>query len=169
MNPNIAIQKQSINDNSDSYKKGYLFEQFVIKLFNEKKFKLHKHRKSKRLMKEASLSYKLSYPDLELIFLGKNKYFFAVECKWRNKPVNGLITWAKDHQIKKYNHFRLWQNMPVFIAIGVGGHPSNPEKLYITPLEKISGSSQIHESDLMPYKRKPTHRFFYDTVQLKLF
>jgi hypothetical protein len=106
---------------------------------------------------------------LELVFVGARHYRFAVECKWRKEFIAGKIEWAKDKQICVYEDFQHQNRIPVFIAIGIGGEPSNPEKLFVTPLDNISGSTEVYESELIPYKRKPTHRFFYNTVQLKLF
>jgi hypothetical protein len=60
-------------------------------------------------------------------------------------------------------------NVPVFIAIGIGGRPSNPRKLFVTPLREICDIPIVSESQLMPFKRKTSRRFFYDTVQTMLF
>lgn len=166
---NNVFQQQSTKAIQDSYEKGYLFEKFVIGLFNERNFRRKEYRESKRIIEGTTLLPDHYYPDIELIFLGKKKYFFAVECKWRKSLQNGMITWAKEHQIRRYEEFQSCKRMPVFIAIGIGGEPYAPEKLFVTPFEKIKGSSQVFESDLIPYKRKPSHRFFFDTVQLKLF
>ncbi|MBX3256365.1 MAG: hypothetical protein KF862_19675 [Chitinophagaceae bacterium] len=166
---NNVFQQQTTKANQDSYEKGYLFEKFVISLFNEKNFKVQECRESKRIVEGATLLADHYYPDIELIFLGKKKYFFAVECKWRRSLQNGMTTWAKEHQIRRYEEFQVRKRIPVFIAIGIGGEPYAPEKLFVTPFEKIKGSSHVFESDLIPYKRKPSHKFFYDTVQLKLF
>lgn len=59
--------------------------------------------------------------------------------------------------------------MPVFIVIGIGGTQSNPEKLFVTPLDNIKTYVEVYEHQLIEYKRNPTHKFFYDTIQLKLF
>lgn len=164
-----VFQQQNTKAIQNSYEKGNLFEKFVIQLFNEKKFKVKQYRESKKIIKGTVLLADHYYPDIELVFLGKQKYFFAVECKWRKNLLNGMITWAEQHQIKRYEEFWLFRKIPIFIAIGIGGEPSAPEELFVTPFEKIKGSSQVFESDLIPYKRKPSHKFFYDTVQLKLF
>lgn len=63
---------------------------------------------------------------------------FAVECKWREKLSHD---WNKDlfptRKIENYKHFSEVRLMPVTIILGVGGEPSNPELLYIIPLEKV--------------------------------
>ena len=109
-------------------------------------------------------------PDLEFAFCGKqNQSRFAIECKWRKQFVNGKIEWAKKHQIDNYLDYQNKNRIPVFIAIGVGGEPSLPEKLFVTPISNISQFPDVFEHQLIVYKRNTSHRFFYDAKQLKLF
>lgn len=152
----------------DSYEKGMLFEQFVRQLFNEQNFNLTKWRKAEKLEDKILLDDCVN-PDLELIFSRHKSHPFAVECKWRKAFISGQINWATRNQISSYKNFENRRRMPVFIAIGIGGEPSMPERLYVTPLCNIEMQTEVYESDLIPYKRKPTRKFFYDTVQLKLF
>lgn len=152
----------------DSFEKGELFERFIIELFNKEKFILSKWRTSKRLEDKFQL-LDCARPDLELIFRRNRQYHFAVECKWRQKFVEGKIQWATRKQICSYQNFENQHRMPVFIAIGIGGEPSKPERLYVTPLRNIEMYTEVYESNLIPYKRKTTSHFFYDTIQFKLF
>src|SRR5690606_15172670 len=126
-----------------------------------------KWRKAEKLP-GSKFSFDISHPDLEMIF-GRGKYRFAVECKWRKKFNDGKITWASNYQICSYEDFENQERIPVFVAIGIGGEPDNPEKLFITPLRNICNSEEVYEQNLIPYNRKPTHKFYYDTIQLKLF
>jgi hypothetical protein len=152
----------------DPFEKGLRFESYIIELFNEKHFKLVNWRRSQKTNNPLALTDAF-YPDLELIFAGARRYKFAVECKWRQNFVEGKINWASDRQICSYEDFEYTYHIPVFVAIGVGGEPSNPQKLFVTPLRNISNYTEVYESDLIPYKRNPARRFFYDTVQLQLF
>ena len=103
------------------------------------------------------------------MIFGRGKYRFAIECKWRKKFNNGKITWASNRQICSYEDFENQERIPVFVAIGIGGEPDNHVKLFITPLRNICNSGEVYEQNLIPYSRKPTHKFYYDTIQLKLF
>ena len=152
----------------DSYEKGRLFEQYVIDLFNKEYFNVTEYRKSEKL-EDRLRSQDCGNPDLVLVFGKGKKYRFAVECKWRARFIDGKITWATDIQLCNYLNFELRSRIPVFIAIGIGGEPSKPEKLFVTPLRNLENYTEVYESDLIPYKRKPTSRFFYDPGQLKLF
>jgi len=150
------------------YEQGRLFEEYIKDLFNQDSFKVKRWRRSALIPPNTFIS-DISYPDLELIFVGNNNYPFAVECKWRRAfDYNGKIDWASDEQIKTYLDFERKRSMPVFIAIGVGGSASNPKKLFVTPLCNLIGYPEVYEHQLIKYKRKPTQRFFFDTVQLRL-
>ena len=169
MNQTFPTFGKKKNSQRDYYEEGYRFEKFIIELFNDRYFHNKIWRKSKN-HDGSPIPYDYWNPDLEmeLVFFGKRSYRFAVECKWREKFRNGIITWAKSSQICNYQIFQDQVRIPVFVAIGVGGEPDNPEKLFLTPLNSILKSS-VYESDLVPYERKPTQRFFYDVQQLKLF
>lgn len=155
---------------TDGYEKGRLFEDYIIKLFNEQFFYLKKWRKAQKFI---SWPYQLDYwnPDIEmeLVFTGARKYRFAVECKWRKAFKDGKITWARRHQINSYLEFQNKMRIPVFVAIGIGGKPDSPEQLYLTPLNHIYMYHTLFETNLIPFKRKPTNRFYYDAQQLRLF
>lgn len=151
----------------DGFEKGRLFEEYIIRLFNEKHFKLMEWRKSEKIC-DGVFSLNHSYPDLELVF-GYKRHRFAVECKWRKEFIDGRINWATSYQIRSYEDFQKQNGIPVLIAIGIGGEASNPEKLFVTPLCNISLYTDVYECDLITYKRKPTRKFFYNIGQRKLF
>ena len=163
-----AASRQLIE--KDGYEKGQQFEQFIIKLFNEHFFYLKKWRKSEKFT-NSYLSIDYWNPDLEieLVFTSIKKYRFAVECKWRKEFKDGKINWANNDQICSYRMFQDQVRVPVFVAIGIGGEPDSPEKLFLTPLNNIYMSNELFETELIPFKRKPTHKFYYDVQQLKLF
>ena len=107
--------------------------------------------------------------EIELVFTKAKKYRFAVECKWRKEFRDGQISWATDAQICAYRMFQDQVRMPVFVAIGIGGEPDNPEKLFLTPLNNIYMHNKVREKELIPFERKATRKFYYDVQQLKLF
>jgi len=151
----------------DYYEQGRLFEEYIKDLFNQESFKLKRWRKSALIPKDTFIS-DISLPDLELIFVGKNNYPFAVECKWRTRFRNGKIKWADPDQISKYIDFEKKRAMPVFIAIGIGGTSSQPNKLFVTPLCNLIDWPEVYEHQLIRYERKPSRKFFYDIRQGRL-
>lgn len=77
---------------------------------------------------------------------------FAIVCKWQEDFYNGCITWAKDNQIKEFNEYAEKLNLPVYIIIGVDGSPSDPLRLFIIPLNKIS-TCCIDENELDSFRQ----------------
>lgn len=63
---------------------------------------------------------------------------FAVECKWRArlKDIEKDIFSPEKKTI--YYTFATEHKMPVFIVLGAGGEPCNPEYTYIIPLQEIN-------------------------------
>lgn len=159
-------QKKVLKEN---FEKGRLFEEYVIKLFNSRFFYQKQWRKSKAF-DDSYYLIDCVYPDIEmeLVFIDKRNYRFAVECKWRQGFRNGVIKWANDKKICHYRMFQDQVRIPVFIAIGIGGKPDNPEKMFLTPLNSIHMKNYLSESDLIPFERNPRQRFYYDYIQLAL-
>jgi len=153
---------------STSLEKGHAFEDYIVNLFNEQNFQLLNWR-SDKIATNGVIPQSNSFPDLEYVFMGNKRHRFAVECKWRKRFIGGKIEWATHYQIQTYEKYEKENRIPVFIAIGVGGECSNPAKLFVTPLCNISKYTEVFESQLILYKRKPTQKFFYDTKQLRLF
>lgn len=165
----ITHTETRIIPESDNYQKGLAFENYIIDLFNKRFFFQLKHRKSE---KRDFFDADLCNPDfdLELVFSNRRKYKFSVECKWRQEfNDNNMIRWAERYQINNYLSFQRRMNIPVFVAIGVGGVPSDPEHLFVTPLDYISQYCEVYESYLMPFRRSTTHRLYYNYSQLALF
>lgn len=81
--------------------------------------------------------------DPDVLFMTRNsKDLFAIECKfrrnWWNSPDNGqCIEWARDDQYRRYIGFEKRRGIQVYVAIGVGGSPSDPSELFVGRLEEI--------------------------------
>ncbi len=90
-------------------------------------------------------------PDLTLKH--RTKGIIAVECKFRSYFHNGVFRWNK-WQGKNYENYGKKNNMRVFVAIGVGGSPRNPNRLFFCPLQELNKcpSDFIPENFLLKYK-----------------
>jgi hypothetical protein len=154
--------------NKESIEKGRLFEEYVKNLFNQQNFRLKKWNKSQIVPPDTYIGG-LSNPDLELVFQRNKSYPFAVECKWQQKVYGEKIIWATRKQINFYEGFQRQNAMPVFIVIGIGGEPSSPLELFVTPLDNIKHFPEVRYQQLIRYERKPTRKFFFDVYQGKLF
>lgn len=75
--------------------------------------------------------FQISHNDVEMKF--------AVECKYRAKLTGNTIVGARN--LSSYCKYASMTNQIVFIMIGVGGKPSEPEMIYLIPLHKIRTDS----------------------------
>ena len=131
-----------------SFLKGEDFEKCLRqKVFPQDKYdlvmKTHDFHENSQDYVESSL-----YPDY--LFRNKtNNHEFWVEAKYRESLYNGKIIWCKPYQFKRYQH--LADDLPVIIAVGFGGRPSNPEKIYLIPLEEIKYNA-LYPNSLLDYE-----------------
>ena len=107
-------------------------------------------------------------PDLEYRFRANDvECRFAVECKWRSSFVKGEIQWAKQYQLDNYIKFAYEKRTPVFVIIGIGGTPDNPQSLYIIPLTNIN-SIFLDRRELQKYYRPGKGNFFFNAERCLL-
>ena len=120
---------------SDDLIKGREFENFLISLFdipNNKRIRIKEWRGDKSL--PGVYPENNSAPD----FLFEcNGQLFAVECKWRNhlpqKIDDNLLTPERQQFFIQYAKER---NITVFLLLGVGGFPSDPDRLYLAKADQ---------------------------------
>ncbi|MEW5947835.1 MAG: hypothetical protein AB1711_00270 [Thermodesulfobacteriota bacterium] len=101
------------------------------------------------------------YPDIEIeICLKDTKKIFAVECKWRSSYFKNGIQWARKEQICNYKRYAEEKNIPVFIVIGVGRHPEDPEDVFVIPL--VDRTEPFLTLDfLAKYKMLDKNKYFF--------
>lgn len=116
--------------------KGREFEDYVLELFDVREngdFTLKEWRGDKTLGDVCPENNR--YPDFIFDYQGKG---LAVECKWRERLTTNI---GKDlfstDKLAIYQQFADESRMPVFVVLGVGGEPCQPELLYIIPLQEI--------------------------------
>lgn len=117
--------------------KGREFEDYVLELFDVREdgdITLKEWQGDKTLGDVCPESNR--YPDF--VFSYQQSHCFAVECKWRERLTANI---EKDlftaEKLTIYQQFANERRMPVFILLGVGGEPCQPELLYIIPLNEI--------------------------------
>lgn len=134
-----------------SFLKGEDFENFLRKkIFPRKDYhllmKTHNFHENKKDFIESTL-----YPDFLFNEIKTDKEFF-VEAKYREKlNFEDKLEWCKPYQFKRYKKYN--DDIPVFIAIGFGGRPANPHRVFIVPLEEIK-YNDLFLSFLDKYERK---------------
>jgi hypothetical protein len=128
------------------YEKGLVFEKYIISLLPDNEWSIVDYTKDtiKGIPRKIESS---SNPDIILRHRETNK-LIALECKYRTdffRTDSGRILLVKDYQIQKYKTFNKEKGYPVFIVIGIGNKPGNPEKLFLFPLNSIQFSPSSME------------------------
>lgn len=132
---------------NDEVLKGREFEDYVVNYFdlpNNKKLKLKEWRGDKTL--PGVYPEGNSGPELAFEYDG---HPFAVECKWRNhmpKDIEQELLSADRHTFfKKYAERHA---MPVYLLLGIGELPSNPDCIYLIPLTEPIDKSKIIQNQV---------------------
>ena len=135
---------------NDEVLKGREFEDYVIDLFdlpNNKKLTLKEWRGDKSLPGVYPESN--SAPDFVFEYDGKQ---FAMECKWRNHiPKNIEKELLPAERMASFQQFSTERRMPVYLLLGIGGLPNDPDNLYFTRLDKEFSLESLHDS-IIPSK-----------------
>ncbi|MDE5820975.1 MAG: hypothetical protein K2H50_09170 [Paramuribaculum sp.] len=132
-----------------SEQKGRLFEEFVVSLCADKdRFQLLAWRGDKISGQTYALENLL--PDLHIRHkLDNAEVEYLMECKYRT-------SWSEDGidlsgQFTRYYYAAKERGTELFIVLGVGGTPSNPEELFIIPGRMISRDKKIHRERYVKY------------------
>jgi hypothetical protein len=148
--------------------KGNDFEAFIVRKFSKKYFELLDWAGDKYV--DGIYAATTTQPDLKMRFKLKDvEVDFAVECKYRSVLPSTGVEWCTESQLKKYRNFAKEKNMPVFLALGIGGLASQPEELFIVPLAKIE-TVLLSGVFLNIYKKKDfrDHNLYFDCDKLSL-
>jgi hypothetical protein len=152
-----TVKKDSVDPNQE---KGIEFEKYIVQKFSKHYFTILDWTGDKFVKgyyAQSSLE-----PDLKMRFtLQQNSMDFAVECKYRSHFFNDGMELEK-RQLVQYQKFAAEKKMNVFIVLGVGGSPNEPQELFIIPLEKIE-TNVLERTFLMLFKKSnPKANFFFD-------
>lgn len=136
------------------------FEKYVAQKFSTKYFKIKEWAGDKYI--DGKFAETTQQPDLLIDFSLKGEtQSFAVECKWRSMLYNHGVEFAYPEQLKRYQQYEAEKNIPVFIAIGLGGKGEQPRELFIVPLSKID-STFLHLGFLRMYEKSTSQNFYYN-------
>ncbi|GEM_PF-2138233 len=142
----------------DRYGKGHRFEEYVAALFPAHHWVVVDRTRdfSKTLGRfvESDTNPDFMFRDVKT---GKS---FAVECKFRSYLYKGGISWDRQRG-ERYHAYGVKHSVPVFIAIGLGGSPKKPERLFMCPLEKLNNFANpvVPMEEFVRYERDPKRQF----------
>lgn len=158
--PAMAMMNEELakasNNGQSNVEKGLAFEEYVIS-------KLDFSRKSLTLLSRADNSARATMPDLDIkLAAGGKEYRFATECVWRKNMPHESLDWCREEKIEVLKGYEKKNNVKVFIVVGIGGNPRNPEQLYIVPFNERPYAN-IYTSVLQKYKVTTMEgKFFYE-------
>lgn len=139
--------------------KGLRFEKYILHKFNLNFCKVKEWRGDK--FTDGIYAESTKYPDIEIEFsLKDTKKLFAVECKWRKGYFQDRIKWARKEQIFIYKCYSEENNIPVFVVIGVGRYPDNPEDVFVIPLDDLT-EPFLTLDFLSKYRRLDKNKYFF--------
>jgi hypothetical protein len=145
--------------------KGHYFEEFVRSLFPSEDFDVL-HAKTTRNDLKSGRFGETKDPDFRFCHRSSGRCFW-VECKFRSTLYDGKIKWAEKWQMNRYQEFqRLHRPEKVYIVIGFGGDPNNPDSLYSIPLDKIL-DTRLFPMSIEKYHRTVDKEFEYHGGRLK--
>ena len=130
----IYLRIKSLTMN-DELLKGREFEDYMLEFLdipNNKKLTLKEWRGDKSMPGVYPESN--SAPDFVFDYDGKA---FAVECKWRNhisKDIEKELLPAD--RMAFFRQFSIDRHMPVYLLLGIGGLPNDPDCLYFACIDK---------------------------------
>jgi hypothetical protein len=154
--PYLTAERGTVN-----VSKGHVFEKFIISRFRTEYFTLLNYtgdKKSEDLFPLSNCNPDLDY-DLNV---AHHSCPFSIECVWRKRFRDGLIQWATEGQIHSYYSYQQANSRPIFIMLGVGGTPDDPENLYIIPLKEIAMNQRfLSEEFLQPFKKRDPRQMFF--------
>ena len=144
--------------------KGNAFEKFVVSKFNRNYFSIKQWQGDK--FHEGRFAEANLHPDLLMEFHMKDvSTQFAVECKWKSKLAE-IHYWAEERQIENYNTFMEETKVPVFVVLGFGGTASQPEEVYVFPLQNLK-FGKLNKSYMENFKRLEADKSFYFDLEKK--
>ena len=119
---------------SASYVKGDEFERFIRKnLFPHVCYDLL-HKNYDYLTSQDFYIESSKEPDFRFRSHKSGAEFF-VEAKYRSHFFKGRLEWCKTYQLRRYQVIN--KDTPIFVVIGVGGHPMTPEQVFLVPMKDI--------------------------------
>ena len=121
-----------------TFKKGELFEKFVEdELFKPSEYTLI-HRTNSQAQNETRYAEDTLKPDFKFR-CNKTQQEFYVEAKFRSGfNANDKIDVISYSQIERFKVLQKEENRPIYIAIGYGGYPNNPNYVSLIQLDELS-------------------------------
>jgi len=121
-----------------SFEKGELFEKFVEdELFKDTEYDLI-HRTNNIIQNATRYAEDTLKPDFKFRCKQTQQEFY-VEAKFRSGfNARDMIEVISYNQIERFKILQKEENTPIYIAVGYGGLPDNPDYVSLIPLDELS-------------------------------
>jgi len=143
------VDKDEFNVTStpETFRKGEEFEDYVRQhLFPKGQYVLLQ-RTHNYLGNKDDFVDNTKEPDFKFKSLSGMTFF--VEVKYRSYYFKGAVEWCKAYQLRRYREID--KQTPIYIVIGIGEQPDNPNQLFCIPLKDIK-YTRLFPSFLQPYE-----------------
>ncbi|MGR7812191.1 hypothetical protein [Lacinutrix undariae] len=122
----------------NTFEKGELFEKFVEnELFKPSEYDLI-HRTNSQSQNATRYAEDTLKPDFKFRCKNTNQEFY-IEAKFRSGfNARDMIEVISYNQIERFKTLQKEENTPIYITIGYGGHPNNPNYISLIPLNELS-------------------------------
>ncbi len=146
-----------------NYQTGIRFEKYLQSLFPQDAWVIEDRTKdlSKKLRRFVESD---TYPDFTFRHIRTGKRV-AIECKYHTDFYTGKygdqgVWWRRD-QGERYRAYGVRQELPVYVALGIGGGPLKPERLFLCPLDILNTTPHgfVTETILTKFEKKPDIQF----------
>lgn len=155
--PPLPIRKKVI-DKAEAFQKGEDFENFIrANLFRKEHFTVVERTHNYDINKDDFVESTLK-PDFKFRSLKTGKEF-SIEAKWRQSLFNNSLKWSYPKQFERYHSYA--KDSPLYIVIGFGGSPSNPDKIFLERIDKI-------DDCIIPHKQLDKLNFYIQREKYKL-
>lgn len=149
----------------NTFAKGDLFEELVVKLLPEQQFSII-HATTRRNDLSGRRIESAKDPDLHIRHR-KSNHKFWVECKYRGDLYEDKVNWCRQYQLDRYRAFQEERRPEkLYIVIGFGGMVTRPESLYCVPLDDMK-YPDLYLTTLQPYWHPRNRPFDYSCGRLR--
>lgn len=144
------------------------FEEFVVSRFDRQHFQT--------LNWQTDRSYaglhQSAYADPDLVFefrAGTENVPFGICCSWHQDFKVNNVPEIDARYLRRQAAFQDFQYMDVFLVVGIGGFPHEPENLYIVPLRCVpQGTASLQRDFIENFRKQPDRKLFLDTERMML-
>lgn len=177
LNPDEVIKKAEdliASDMTDSEtelvdrnrKNGEDFEKYIVTKFSQEYFTVKEWAGDKYV--DGIFAENTQHPDILLELKTKSATAqVSVECKWRSSAFKGSVRFSYPEQLERYKRYELEKRTPVFIALGLGGKPQEPERLFIIPVKELEKPS-LSLKKLAAFEKEIGTMFFFNAREQAL-